>query len=380
MAKKVFVYDPTVSDQRSKVRGIGRYLQILRENFENEFIFTNNPSSVIYHLLSFFINPFFNFLQPPLTIKRLAQKQIAVIHDLIPLKYPSRFPAGIKGGINIVLNRYALRNYDLIITDSEASKKDIIEILKIKEDKIKVIYPCLPKIFTDSGVAHAPQNDVILANDPPVEGERVQNLPKTFGLYVGDATWNKNLVNLAKAIKIANVSCVFVGKVFHNNDSGVANAPQNDVILANDPPVGGERVQNLNHSWQKELKEFYELTRDDKRFIFRGFVSDEDLINLYQQACCNILPSRDEGFGFSYLEAASQHCPSVLANISVLREISGKNALFVDPEKPDEIVNAIGKLSSDETKREQIGELAFKRSLFFSQKNFKDQLLKIISL
>ena len=40
---------------------------------------------------------------------------------------------------------------------------------------------------------------------------------KNYVLYVGDATWNKNLVNIARAIKLADVHCVFVGKVFQTN-------------------------------------------------------------------------------------------------------------------------------------------------------------------
>ena len=148
MKQKVFVYDPTASDKLSSVRGIGRYLQILKENFEGEFEFVSDLSSIIHHQESIFINPFLNFLQPPLTLRRIAKKQIAVIHDLIPLKYPSHYPAGIKGSLYIFLNKLTLKNYDLIITDSEASKLDIINILGIQENKIKVIYPCLPKVFS----------------------------------------------------------------------------------------------------------------------------------------------------------------------------------------------------------------------------------------
>lgn len=42
--QKVFIYDPTSSDKLSSVRGIGRYLQILKENFANEFEFVNNET------------------------------------------------------------------------------------------------------------------------------------------------------------------------------------------------------------------------------------------------------------------------------------------------------------------------------------------------
>jgi len=125
---KVVVFDPTVNDPQSKVRGVGRYLQILRENFPY-WIFTNsidNWSLKIDH--SVFINPFFNLLSPPLFIKRRFKKQIAVIHDLIPLKYPKHFPIGLKGSLNVFLKKIALTGYDVIVTDSKQSKKNIITI------------------------------------------------------------------------------------------------------------------------------------------------------------------------------------------------------------------------------------------------------------
>ena len=139
---------------KARSRGIGRYLQILRENFKDEFTFTDQPMANFnrFQPISTFINPFFNLLQPPLTMFRIAKKQVAVIHDLIPLKYPEHFPVGLKGRLNIFLNKIALRNYDVIITDSEVSKKDIVNILGLDESKVKVVYPCLPRIFTTKSV------------------------------------------------------------------------------------------------------------------------------------------------------------------------------------------------------------------------------------
>ncbi|MFA5770172.1 MAG: glycosyltransferase family 1 protein [Patescibacteria group bacterium] len=361
---KIFVYDPTSSDKQSAVRGIGRYLQILKENFANEFEFVSDLSSINYHPSSIFINPFLNFLQPPLTMRRVAKKQIAVIHDLIPLKYPSHFPPGIKGSIYILLNKLALKNYDLVITDSEASKKDIIDILRLPKEKIKVIYPCLPKVFIE-------KSQIINLKSQINRKSQIQNSKRlefinsnlfgscnlelsAFCLYVGDATWNKNLVALARAIKIANVNCVFVGKVFFNNET------------------------ILNHPWNYELKQFFKETINNKRFIFAGFVPDSELIKLYEHALFNILPSSDEGFGFSWLESANFSCPSLLSDIPVLREISAGNAIYADPKNPTDIANKINQLNSDKNLRDKIGAEAKKRSGFFSREKFKREFMSII--
>ena len=358
MTKKIFVFDPTESDKLSSVRGVGSYLQLLKENFKNEFHFINFTNFKNFKN-SVFINPFFNFLQPPLTLRRLAKKQVAVIHDLITLKYPSHFPAGVRGNINIFLNRLALRNYDLIITDSKASKKDIIDILGLPEGKIKVIYPCLPKAFlnTPSVIARSEttkqsQNKKEIAALPSVARN---DIGEKYCLYVGDATWNKNLVNLAKAIKIINVTCVFVGKVFEP-----------------------KKTVSSDHPWQREFKQFLEEVKDDKRFIFSGFVPDSQLLKFYQQAKLNVLPSSAEGFGFSYLEAGSQSCPSVLSDIPVLKEIAGGNALFADPKNPNDIADKIGEIYFNKDVGNKLGGKAKKRSEFFTPEKFRKEFLRCL--
>lgn len=308
----LYVYDPTAHDRMSKVRGIGRYMQILKENLPDDTIFTSTLEDIPYD--STFLNPFFNLLQPPLTMKRIAKKQIAVIHDLIPLKYPKHFPVGIRGTLNIIANKWALRNYDHIITDSQASKKDIVQFLRIPEEKIKIIYPVLPKIFSSGFNSKSHSNS-------------------KFCLYVGDATWNKNLVNLAKTIQITNIPCIFVGKVFNNSELKF-------------------------HSWQRELFQFLSLTRNNPLFIFPGFVSDEDLAHLYKNTICNILVSHDEGFGFSYLEAASFGTPSILSDIPIFHEIAQESALFVNQNNPQEIAEKIRLLDTDKNLREELGKKA----------------------
>lgn len=378
MSSQVYVFDPTAGDEQNRVRGVGRYLQILKENFPN-WIFTSNLSKIKDLGSKIFINPFFNFLQPPLLMRRVAKKQIAVIHDLIPLKYPDHFPAGLRGNLNIFLNKLALKNYNLIVTVSEASKKDIIQILGIEESRVKVIYSCLPKIFRSQILDRR-------SLKKKAESSRIYDLTSNilYCLYVGDATWNKNLANLARAIKIADVTCVFVGKVFNR---AVGAASEETLREADCPAMAGQSLaeekyherQNLpqaTHPWQKEFREFIELTKDNKRFIFVGFIDDYKLVKLYQQAEVNILVSRDEGFGFSFIEAANFSCPSILSDIPVLKEISdGRGAIFINPNDPYDIAQNLKRAISDEELRKKLSFEAQQQSLKFSQEKFKKDWL-----
>lgn len=377
MSQNVYVYDPTAADDLSRVRGIGRYMQLLQENFP-EWKFSSKLTIQQFTNDSIFINPFINFLQRPVTTKRIAKKQIAVIHDLILLKYPTHFPAGIKGSLNIFTNKLALKNYDVIVTDSEASKKDIVKILGIPDKEIKVIYPTLPKIFNLESRIH---NSEFLT------------LKSKFCLYVGDVTWNKNLANVAKAIKTADVHCVFVGKAFTS-----LRHPEPLDIISNDSPSSPTRSgiqkisldsrlrgndnkghQNDKGGWLSEFNEFSKLAKDDPHFIFPGFVTDEELIMLYQNAQANLLVSRDEGFGFSYIEAVSQGCPSILSDIPVFRETAKDSALFVNPEKPEEIAEKIQVLFHDKEKRSVLQKRGKKRLTDFSTEQFKKNFSAIIS-
>lgn len=327
----VYVFDPTATDELSRVRGIGRYLQLMREALP-EATFTDSLRTLEQDAV--LVNPFFNLTQSPRITKRYCKTQIAVIHDLIPLKYPKQFPLGIKGTINVFLNRSTIKNYDYIVTDSEASKKDIISMLRVSPDRVTVIYPPIPESFFES------TNDAAIISKLKIENSK-------FTLYVGDATWNKNLVNIAKAVQKENITAVFVGKVF--------------------------TTQELSHPWQREVREFMSIVKDDKRFIFPGFVSDEELRALYKHALCNLLVSRDEGFGFSYFEAAAQETPSVLANKPIFQETARDTAVFVNPDDPLDIAAGISRFAGDPKLRKSCGEAAYKRVKTFNLVSFKKQ-------
>jgi len=206
--KNLIIYDPSGKDNLGQFRGGGRIMQILRENFpEAEFISDLSHAQNFENTL--FI-PSWQPFEPSRLGKPMAKRQILMIFDVIPVKFPKAFPVGIRGKINFWRNKRALKNLDKILTISEHSKKDIVRHLGIPADKVAVVYPTVSKMFLGKEI----QNSELKIKNELLDNSKLSILNSKFVLYVGDVNWNKNLVTLAKAIKLANVTCVFVGQPF----------------------------------------------------------------------------------------------------------------------------------------------------------------------
>ncbi|OGK28755.1 hypothetical protein A3D06_00655 [Candidatus Roizmanbacteria bacterium RIFCSPHIGHO2_02_FULL_40_9] len=333
------ILDPTSSDELSTFRGGGRFIQLLKENLSEESRFVSSLSEVSQE--DELLVPFWSPFQKPLLNKKIAKQQILTIFDVIPQRYPQHFPVGIRGTLRLWENKKALKYFDKIITISEASKKDINKFLKVSADKIHVHYLATPKQF---------QQKLLKLDKPKFS---IPEVP--FVLYVGDVNWNKNLVNLAKAIKLANIPCMFVGKTFAENSSS-------------------------DHPWLSEFNQFKKLAHNDHHFIFPGYISNDELVKYYQNALCNILVSRNEGFGLSYLEASTQKCPSVLSDIPVFKEIAEDSALYTNPEDPQDIAEKIVKFKEDGKLTASYAQKAFIQSKKYSSSIFKKRLLEIIGI
>lgn len=328
---KIFVPDNNVSD----LRGGGRYVQTLKENLREDFRFISDLKSVYQDDVLFICN--FDYFKPPIITKRYCKKQILIIFDTIPLKYPSHFPIGIRGMINLWRNKSSLKNFDKFITISQHARSDISKNLGVPSEKIAIVYPKIAQFFYDK------DNTSVKVDD------------EKYCIYVGDVNWNKNLVNLIKAIKIADVKLLLVGKPFSNDCD----------------------TEALNHPWQREYREALNTVKNDTHFQLMGYQSDDDLKNLYKNAYLNILISRDEGFGYSYMEAASQSCPSLLNDIDVFHETSSETAFFVDGANPEKIAKAIKDIFLDNQQRDAIAKLAKERFEIFSKIDIAQEFQKL---
>jgi glycosyltransferase involved in cell wall biosynthesis len=333
------------ASKSSAFRGVGRYVSLLKESIPELALLSNLASAATPATI---IHPFFNLTGhiAKSYVEKINTRKIAIIHDIVPLKYPKAFPLGLRGRLRTHLNIRLARKLDTIVTDSDASKQDLVKICGIDADKIRVIYPYVSGKLTDTD---GPDDTGVLA--------QYQLKKHGYFIYVGDVNWNKNILNIAKAIKNTSYTLVCVGKAFI------------------------EKTKGTPHPWQKEQVAFQELIADDPHFVCTGHIDDKTLAQLYKNAVYNLLISRDEGFGFSYLEAAKLGAPSILADRPIFREISkDQGAIFVDPENVDAITQALNTGVEHELEHKHKSFEAKVRQETFSKERFAEDWRVLLAL
>lgn len=315
----------------SKSRGIGVYTRELARSLHryykrDEFIITSNLHAVSeYDLVHYpFFDPFFRTLKPP-----RSTKTVVTIHDVIPLKFKEHFPTGIRGKINFYLQKKTLSMVDHIITDSNSSKSDIIELLDIDSEKITVI-PLAPSA-----------NIKKITNSFTQKIKKKYNLPEKYFLYVGDINWNKNVPGLIEEYSRSDsdAELILVGKALRQ----ASNIPEiASIKQAIDQSPKKEKIRKL------------------------GYVPDHHMPAVYSLATIYVQPSYYEGFGFPVLEAMQNGCPVISSNLSSLPEVAGDSALYFDPYKKNSLKVALEKLISNPKARRALTQKGIKRVKDFS--------------
>jgi glycosyltransferase involved in cell wall biosynthesis len=110
---------------------------------------------------------------------------------------------------------------------------------------------------------------------------------------------------------------------------------------------------------------------------FTGFVTDEELKWLYENAEAYVSPSLSEGFGLPGLEAMVHGLPVVSSNASCLPEIHGDAALYFDPNNADDIASKINEVLSSEGLRKNLISKGYEQTKKFSWGKMARQTLEI---
>ncbi|MGN0378726.1 MAG: glycosyltransferase family 4 protein [Butyrivibrio sp.] len=111
-----------------------------------------------------------------------------------------------------------------------------------------------------------------------------------------------------------------------------------------------------------------EACEDNDKIVFTDYVSNEDLVRLYNAAACFVYPSFFEGFGIPPLEAMACGTPVAVANTTSLPEVVGDAGLYFDPFDEEKIEDAIVKLLEDDELRNKLISMGYERAGKFSWK------------
>lgn len=346
----------------SKFTGIGRYVYELTnklskyDNQNNYVLFFNKPEFEKYNSTNNKIkavladSPIYS-LKEQIHFLRILNKEkldlmhfthfnrpifynspsIVTIHDLTLSYYPGKKKRSFfhRTAYQITLNT-SVKKAKKIITISRNSEKDLIELLKVPENKINVIYQGVGKEFKQ-----------IHDENQILSDTNKYSIQKPFLLYTGVWRSHKNIPKLIQA--------------FHKIKKDF-DAPNLSLVITGnkDPhyPEAQETVKRLN------------LEND---VVFTGLVSETELISLYNAAEIYVFPSLYEGFGLPPLEAMASATPVAASEISAIPEICGKgNAVFFDPEDYNDMAFKIFALYSDKRLQAKLIEKGLKHVQEFS--------------
>jgi len=219
------------------------------------------------------------------------------------------------------------RRASLIIAPSEWTRQEIVEQLRVRPEKIRVVYEAARK-----GMTPLPR----LLCQSVLDKYRVRS---PYLLYVGTIEPRKNLLTLIRAY-----------------DELLRTTTRRPQLAL----CGGR-------GWLCD--EVFKLVEDLKlqdQIQFTGYVDDADLPALYSAAEAFVYPSFYEGFGLPPLEAMACGAPVITSDVSSLPEVVGKAGLTHAPDDARALTEAMAKLLGDETMREHFRRSGLKQAADFS--------------
>jgi glycosyltransferase involved in cell wall biosynthesis len=266
--------------------------------------------------------------------------------------FPSKFLVGQRFSTKKLVPE-SLKRAAKIIAVSEHTKKDIQEIFKINPEKIEVVYEGVE-------IRHIPgKREGMCGIETEVCFEDLKSkygLKDDYVLFLGTIEPRKNINALVQAF------CDLVQK---NKDLG----EKYQLILAG--------AKGWKH--EKIFKKIGECQNKVGSAVIKyiGYVPAHEKFALIKDATCFVFPSLYEGFGLPVLEALSLGVPTVTSDVSSLPEVADGAALLVNPEKIEEIANALRKIINDQDLRKRLGEAGMAQAKKFSWEKCTRETLQI---
>jgi glycosyltransferase involved in cell wall biosynthesis len=251
-----------------------------------------------------------------------AIRSVVTVHDLIYERLPALYGA-VDRRIYRWKTRSAAARADLVVAISGQTRRDLVELYGVPEERIRVVY---------QGCHAAFRQEV-----PPESLEAVAReyeLSRPFVLQVGTIERRKNLLSTVAAVsELKGVHLVAVGR---------------------------------ETAYAAEVRAEVARRGLTDRVRILGGVPTEKLAALYRLASVAAYPSRYEGFGIPILEALCSGTPVVTTRGGCFDEAGGPGSAYVDPADPDELRGAIAAVLADPARRSAMREAGLAHAERFS--------------
>jgi len=269
-------------------------------------------------------------------------KGVFTIHDLIPLKHPEWFPSASTKDFFENNVREGVSHADHILADSHSTKRDIVELFKTNPEKITVAHLAADERFYNMKKADGP----LTVNGNSIESpyllsvctlEPRKNLLKTIEAY--------NL--LRKSVKTSKgLKLVLVGALGWNYET---------------------------------LLEAIKKSPYAEDIIVTGYITEDELAQLYANAKAFVYASLYEGFGLPVLEAMASGVPVITAKNSSLPEVGADAVLYQDPHSVRSIAEGIESAIYDSKIRQDCIAKGNKQAKTFSWEKTADTTLQVFN-
>ncbi len=251
---------------------------------------------------------------------------VVTVHDCIHLRFPGQLPNPAAALYARLMIRRAVRSADRVITVSNATRADLVELVAADASKIEVIPHGCDPFFLETVESEALEAT-----------RRAHDLERPFLLSVANIKPHKNLKRLLEAF--AQLS---------------GDYPDLDLVI-----VGGDLSKH------PDLKKVCAECGLDERVRSLGFLPKAELRALYHLAHIFVFPSLYEGFGLPPLEAMACGTAVVASRSSAIPEVVGHSGLLVNPFRVDSIAEAIRSLLENDSFRSALGTQGRRRAREF---------------
>jgi glycosyltransferase involved in cell wall biosynthesis len=280
----------------------------------------------------------------PLPVRMPGVPNVYTLHDLVPLRLP--YTTLDRKDRYLRLMQWIVRTADHIVTVSEHSRRDIIELLGVPAERVTNTYQAV---------------DIPAKHRSKPQDQLERELRGTFGLsyqgyflFFGSIEPKKNINRMIES---------YLG-------SGV-EAPL--VIVGAQAWKADQELRLLKADGvRKQL-------RDDAggRIVMLEYAPFPMLVDLIRGARGVLFPSLYEGFGLPVLEAMLLGAPVLASNVSSIPEVAGDAALLVDPYDTRDMAEALRSLDGDAALRSRMSAAGQAQAALFSAAAYRQRLAQV---